>query len=98
MKLRKLYGRKIIYTDNATRYHQACKWLRLKHIIYDINGKNVMERAIQYIKDRTECFDDNFPCMKDDCNMEHVIRWFKLFMAYLNVKIDLSRFLVIDGG
>jgi len=21
-----------------------------------------MERAVQYIKDRTECFDDNFPC------------------------------------
>ncbi|GIU72437.1 MAG: hypothetical protein KatS3mg003_1916 [Candidatus Nitrosocaldaceae archaeon] len=39
----------------------------VKHIIHDINGKNIMERAIQYIKDRTECFDDNFPYMKDNC-------------------------------
>ena len=28
--------------------------------MYDQEDKNIMERAVQYIKDRTECFDDNF--------------------------------------
>ena len=37
--------------------------------MYDQEDKNIMERAVQYIKDRTECFDDNFPC-KDNCNRE----------------------------
>jgi hypothetical protein len=63
--------------------------------VYDSNGKNIMERAIQYIKDRTECFDDYFPCNKDDCdnNKKHVINWFKVFTTYLNVRIDLSKFI-----
>jgi transposase-like protein len=51
-RLKKLYGSKYtIYTDGASYYYnQACKWLRIKHIVYDNdNGKNIMERAIQYI-------------------------------------------------
>ncbi len=39
----------IQYTDGAHYYNQACRWLRIKHIVYDDNDKNVMERAIQYI-------------------------------------------------
>ena len=50
-KLRRLYGSKYtIYTDGADYYHyQACRWLRIKHIVYDNEDKNVMEMAIQYI-------------------------------------------------
>jgi putative transposase len=100
-RLKKLYGSKYtIYTDGAHYYNQACRWLRIKHIVYDSNGKNIMERAIQYIKDRTECFDDYFPC-KDDCNKKHVINWFRVFTTYLNVRIDLSKFIRVfnyDGG
>jgi putative transposase len=91
-RLKRLYGSKYtIYADGASYYYyyynQACRWLRIKHIVYDDNCKNIMERAIQYIKDRTECFDDYFPC-KDYCDKEHVINWFKVFMIYFNVKID----------
>jgi putative transposase len=62
-QLRNRYGRKPIYTDAARWYNDACKWLGLKHQVYD-NGllKNLMERFVQQIKDRTECFDDHFPC------------------------------------
>jgi len=98
-ELKKLYGSKYtIYTDGA-HYYEACRWLRIKHHVYDQEDKNVMERSIQYIKDRTECFDDNFPC-KDDCNREHVKNWFRGFMLYFNVKIDLSKFTtkLMDGG
>lgn len=34
--------------------NDACKWLRLKHNVYDIDLKNIMERFIQKIKDRTQ--------------------------------------------
>jgi transposase-like protein len=47
-RLKKLYGSKYtIYTDGAHYYYnQACKWLRIKHIVYDQEDKNIMERAI----------------------------------------------------
>jgi putative transposase len=69
--------------------------------VYDSNGKNIMERAIQYIKDRTECFDDYFPCNKDYCDKKHARNWFRVFTTYLNVRIDLSKFIRVfnyDGG
>jgi hypothetical protein len=34
-----------VYTDGA-HYYKACKWLRIKHIVYDDNDdndKNIME-------------------------------------------------------
>jgi putative transposase len=99
-KLKKLYGSKYtIYTDGAHYYNQACRWLRIRHYVYNQEDKNTTERAIQYIKDRTECFDDNFPC-KDNCSKEHIKNWFRMFMMYLNVKIDLSKFITIsmDSG
>ena len=57
-QLRSKYGRKPVCTDSAHWYDDdACKWLRLKHFVYEIEmKKNLMERFIQQIKDRTECF------------------------------------------
>jgi len=50
-RLRRLYGnRYTICTDGADHYyHQACRWLRIKHDVYDQEDKNIMERSIQYI-------------------------------------------------
>ncbi len=45
---------KPIFTDGARWYNDACKWLRLNHHVYGTELKNVMERFIQHIKDRTE--------------------------------------------
>jgi transposase-like protein len=41
-RLKRLYGSKYtIYTDGDSYYNQACKWLRIKHIVYDNdNSKN----------------------------------------------------------
>jgi len=44
-----------------------------------------IERTIQYIKDRTECFDDYFPFaknIKNKCKLIHVVNWFNLFVNY----------------
>jgi hypothetical protein len=45
---------------------------RLKHYVYEIEMKNLMERFIQHIKDRTECFDDHFPRKIRDCDRHHI--------------------------
>ena len=100
-QLRDRYGRKPIFTDGARWYNDACKWLRLQHRVYDTKLKNLMERFIQHIKDRTECIDDHFPCRKENCNRKHVWNWLKLFMLYLHAGMDRMQFttlLVTDGG
>jgi putative transposase len=100
-QLQRRYGRKPIFTDGAPWYNEACRWLRLQHRVYGTELKNLMERFIQHIKDRTECFDDHFPCRKEDCDRLHVWNWLKLFMLYINAGTDRKRFVMqlsIDGG
>jgi len=100
-ELRTKYGRKPVYTDGAGWYNDACRWLRMPHYVYGTGWKNMMERFIQHIKDRTECFDDHFPCRKQDCNRQHVWNWLKLFLLYIHVGTDRMRFVVflsMDGG
>jgi putative transposase len=93
-QLRDRYGRKPVLTDGARWYNDACRWLRLKHQVYGIKLKNLMERFIQHIKDRTECFDDHFPCRKkkENCDRQHVWNWLKLFMLYLSTGMSRSKF------
>jgi len=78
------YRKHNISTDGGTWYPQACKFLKLKHNIHSSNEKSLIERTIQYIKDRTECFDDYFPCRKEKCKLKHIINWFNLFTDYHN--------------
>ena len=73
--VRARYGRKAILTDEAQWYNEACRWLRLPHANYPVQEKNLIERFIQKVKDRTECFDDSFPCRKEGCDREHVKNW-----------------------
>jgi putative transposase len=101
-QLRDRYGsRKPIFTDGARWYNDACRWLGLQHRVYGTKLKNLMERFMQQIKDRTECFDDNFPCKRYDCNRQHVWNWLKLFQLYINTGTNREQFmtyLIIDGG
>jgi transposase-like protein len=85
-KLRHRYGRKPLYTDGATHYPLAARWARLSHTVYGEGDalKAIMERYIQVIKDRTECFDDYFPCMEEDCDHAHIHNWLSLYAAICN--------------
>ena len=57
----KIHGKHPVSTDGGTWYPQACQFLKLKHHIHSSYEKSIIERTIQYIKDRTiECFDDYF--------------------------------------
>jgi putative transposase len=50
----------------------------------------MIERTIQYIKDRTESFDDYFPCRKEKCkyNISEIGSIF--FVDYHNRKGDID--------
>jgi transposase-like protein len=92
-QLRTKFGNKPIYTDGAHWYNDACRWLRLKHFVYGTELKNIMERFIQHIKDRTECFDDNFPCKSHACDRKHICNWLRMYILYLHMKTDRVRFM-----
>ena len=58
-KLVKTYGPHPVSTDGGTWYPpQAWRFLQLKHHLHSFYQKSIIERMIQYIKDRIECFDD----------------------------------------
>ena len=78
------YGNHPISTDGGTWYPQACEFLKMDHHIHSPLEKSLIERTMQYIKDRTECFDDYFPCKLENCKLKHVRNWLNLFADYHN--------------
>ena len=83
------YWKHNISTDGGTRYPQACSFLNVEHHNHSSIEESFIERTIQYIIDRTECFDDYFPCRKDnkDCKLKHVMNWLSLFVDMHNREI-----------
>jgi putative transposase len=81
------FGKCPVSTDGGTWYPQACKFLDVEHHIHSSFEKSIIERTLQYIKDRTEGFDDYFPCGKKKCKLKHVINWFNLFIDQHNKEI-----------
>jgi putative transposase len=77
-----------VSTDGGTWYPQACKFLKLNHHLQSSYEKSLIERTMQYIKDRTENFDDYFPCSrKEKCNLFHVKNWLNLFVNMHNKEV-----------
>jgi putative transposase len=68
----KKHGQHPVSTDVGTWYPKDCQFLELKHHLHSYYEKSIVERTIQYIKERTECFDDYFPCRKKKCKLKHV--------------------------
>lgn len=83
----KVYGKHQVSTDGGSRYPQACQFLKIDHHIHSPLEKSLIERTIQYIKDRTESFDDYFPCRKENCKLKHVKQWIKVFAWHHNNNI-----------
>ena len=81
------YGKHHVSTDGGTWYPMACRFLGLEHHIHSPMEKGLIERKIQFIKDRTECFDDYFPCRMKNCKMKHIRNWLNLFVDYHNKEI-----------
>jgi putative transposase len=81
------FGKCPVSTDGGSWYPQACQFLDVEHHIHSPFEKSIIERTIQYIKDRTVGFDDYFPCGKKKCKLKHVINWFNLFIDQHNKEI-----------
>ena len=81
------YGLHSVSSDGGTWYPQACRFLNICHHIHSSFEKSLIERTIQYIKDRTESFDDYFPCKKNKCKLHHINQWLKLFVYQHNQEI-----------
>ena len=84
------HGKHPVSTDGGTWYPQACRFLKLKHHLHSPLEKSLIERTMQYIKDRTEGFDDYFPCRKRKCKLKHVKQWLNLFAYYHISEIIIS--------
>jgi len=81
------YGKHTVYSDGGTWYPQACTFLHLKHRLHSHLEKSLIERVVQYFKDRVESFDDYYPCnsKRRDCDNGHVYNWVELFVSmYIN--------------
>jgi putative transposase len=86
----KLYSKHIVYSDGGT-WSEACVSLGLKHRLHSSYEKSIIERVMEYVKDRTENFDDYYPCKKEpDCNLNHVNHWFMLLFILLYKLSKLS--------
>jgi len=58
-RVKAIYGSNIIIlTDGVPYYRASCRILNLRHGLYSIEVRNLMERIIQYVKDRTRLFDN----------------------------------------
>jgi|SRR5918995_1200326 putative transposase len=87
-----IYGRRTVYSDGGTWYPEACSSLGLKHRLHTPFEKSLIERAIQYFKDRSEHFDDYYPCIKSGCDLSHVYKWLGLFVFMRNAMIANIKF------
>ncbi|HET9807515.1 MAG TPA: hypothetical protein VFP49_11440, partial [Nitrososphaeraceae archaeon] len=90
------YGRHTtVYTDGGTWYPQTCTFLHLKHRLHSSLEKSLIERMMQYFKDRTESFDDYYPCNNNNqnCDLQYVYNWIKIFVyAYIILPLQQIRF------
>ena len=87
----KFNGKHPVSTDGGTWYPMACRFLGLEHHNHSPYEKSIIERTIQYIKDRTESFDDYFPCKLKNCKLKHVQNWLNLFIYYHNKELELLK-------
>ncbi len=84
----KIHGKHPVSTDGGTWYPMASRFLNLDHHIHSPLEKSLIERTMQYIKDRTENFDDYFPCRVKNCKLKHVRNWLRFFVDYHNKELN----------
>ncbi len=87
----KAHGKHLVSTDGGTWYPRACRFLNLEHHVHSPLEKSLIERTMQYIKDRTECFDDYFLCKVKNCKLKHVRNWLNLFIDYHNRELKMLK-------
>ena len=93
--LTRKYGKHPVWTDGADWYSLACKSMNLRHHIYHHGSWlwEITERAVQKVKDRTESFDDTFPCKCYGvrCRFVHIRNWLNNF--FLHNQLEYQEFI-----
>ena len=89
--LTKVYDKHSVSTDGGTWYPQVHRFLKLIHYLHSSYEKSIIERTMQYIKDRTENFDDYFPCKRKNCKLKHVMNWMNLFVDHHNSELKMLK-------
>ncbi len=84
------YGKSQVSTDSVGTWYplQAFRFFKLKHHLHSNHEKSIIERTMQFVKDRTESFADYFPCRKKNCKLKHVKQLLDLFVFYYNRNIE----------
>jgi putative transposase len=60
-------------SDGGSWYPEACSYFGFEHMLHSPYVKCKVERTGEYLKFRTEAFDDYYPCMKAGfCSFRHV--------------------------
>ena len=62
------HGEHPLSTDGGTWYPQACGFLRVEHHVHSPHEKSIIERMVQYIKDRTDNLMTVFHAKRRDAN------------------------------
>src|SRR5690349_17971509 len=62
--LDKVYGKHPVYPAGGTWYSQARNFLGLVYRLCSPFEKSIIERTIEYFKDRTEDSNDYYPCVR----------------------------------
>jgi len=92
----KIYGKHTVYSDGGSWYPEACSYLGLKHLLHTSFEKSIIERTIEYFKDRTENFDDYYPCKNTiQYDLTHVHNWLGLFVFMHNADILHIKFMTL---
>ena len=92
----KIYGRHTVYSDGGSWYPEACSYLGLEHLLHSPFEKSIIERTIEYFKDRTEIFDDYYPCKNTiQYDLTHVHNWLGLFVSMHNADILNIKFMTL---
>jgi putative transposase len=92
----KVYGKHTVYSDGGSWYPEACSYLGLKHLLHTSFEKSIIERTIEYFKDRTEHFDDYYPCKNTiQYDLIHVHNWLGLFVFMHNADILDIKFMTL---
>ena len=79
-----------MYSGGGSWYPEACRPLGLEHRLHTPYEKSL--KAIEYIKDRVEGFDDYYPCLKEGCDLKHVDRWLHLYTHLHNTRRRHNKF------
>jgi putative transposase len=69
----RIYGKHAVYSDGGTWCPEACFYLGFEHLLHTSFEKSITERTIEYFKDRTETFEDYYPCKRRiEYDLSHV--------------------------